>query len=171
MLLKCFVLFVLLNFVSVEAIYGGDTVTGNQYPWMAKINIYGRNSHQRWSASCGGTIISKNLILTAAHCVSDSEIISATVTIGNSNPQVGETININAIKIHPKHKRIVITNEFQFLLHDLAILRLAQDLNFDNVTIQPINLPQENYSDDDLLDRNKTKLSVIGWGKQQKLGM
>ena len=127
------------------------------------------------STLCGGTIISKNVILTAAHCVPqlpNVEIISMTATIGNSNPDAADakTINVHSVLLHPKHKIIPIKDRV-FILNDLALVRLEKDLNFNNNAIQPINLPVENYSDADLLDRNKTKLLVVGWGRQQKLSM
>ena len=49
----------------VLTIYGGEYVTNPyEYPWMVKLNM----DNCRYNM-CGGSIISKKMILTAAHCV------------------------------------------------------------------------------------------------------
>jgi hypothetical protein len=53
-------------YVSGERIVGGRTARDGQFPWQISINRF--NSMQ--TSFCGGSIIDKNTILTAAHCVS-----------------------------------------------------------------------------------------------------
>lgn len=43
-------------------IVGGQETAAHEYPWMAGIEFYGQ-------LKCGGTLISHNFVLTAAHCV------------------------------------------------------------------------------------------------------
>ena len=43
-------------------------------------------------------------------------------------------------------------------------MKLSNDLDFTDDTIDYIGLPTQNYTDADLLDINETKLMVAGWG-------
>ena len=50
-----------------EAVFGGQDVTNpHEFPWMAQI-VSGFPSELPKTYHCGGNIISKNKILTAAH--------------------------------------------------------------------------------------------------------
>ena len=57
-------IFLTLNLLPllVEAIIGGSFAKPHEYPWIVGVVDN--------SGKCGGTIISKNLVITAAHCVS-----------------------------------------------------------------------------------------------------
>lgn len=55
-------------------IIGGTEATLGEYPWMALIS-YKLNGHDN-GFNCGGFLISKNHVLTAAHCVvGNSDVI------------------------------------------------------------------------------------------------
>lgn len=48
-------------------IYGGtEVISPTEAPWMASVEVYVAGNILD---SCGGTILTKNLILTAARCV------------------------------------------------------------------------------------------------------
>ena len=49
--------------------------------------------------------------------------------------------------------------------NDIALLLFSNELPFSN-SIQPISLPNQNYTDAILLDTSKTKLIATGWGRQ-----
>ena len=51
-------------------VVGGETVPNGKYPFMAALRDlrYGNNAYQQ--QFCGGTLIDRDSILTAAHCVS-----------------------------------------------------------------------------------------------------
>ena len=122
---------------------------------------------------CTYVLISDRFALTAAHCVENpGSIRDITVTMGHSNWGSNQTVKykVKYVLIHPKFQHTVFSDSIDPYENDIALLRLSSDLNFTEA-IQPIGLPTETYSDDVLLDTNKTKLLVAGWGKKVKLGM
>ena len=50
----------------VEAIIGGESVLNpHEFPWMVGVRTK--------SGKCGGSVITKNLVMTAAHCIFNSK--------------------------------------------------------------------------------------------------
>ena len=49
----------------VETVYGA-------YPWQVSIEKRGQDTGEKWSHICGGSLISKYHVLTAAHCFRDT---------------------------------------------------------------------------------------------------
>ena len=146
-----------------EAIFGGEDVTkAYEYPWMVWLDIKFKSGR----SSCSGNIISKNKILTAAHCIlNESEEFAESVNVisGHLNMCSNEAIIIPVGKIlsHPEYD----FRPFPNISNDLAILELTQNLSYSN-TIKAINLPSQNYTDENLI-KKQTKFSVVGWGRTE----
>ncbi|XP_043089103.1 testisin-like, partial [Puntigrus tetrazona] len=113
-------------------VVGGEDV-GNR-PWLVRLHISGRGF-------CGGSLISREWVLTAAHCTdylsSDSEL-NYTVYLGRqsqntsvSNPHEVSR-GIRSIVPHPDYDPSQCVN-------DIALLRLSEPVNFTNY-ISPICL-------------------------------
>ena len=60
----CFLVIQNISILLVEAIFGGENAGPHEFPWIVKLNM----DHCKHKF-CGGSIISENIILTAAHCV------------------------------------------------------------------------------------------------------
>ena len=102
--------------------------------------------------------------MTAAHCVkSQNGNVAKFVRIsaGHSNLNSDEIVDIvvETIKIHPQY-----AGKINLWENDIALLKLSKELQFKK-SIQPIDLPNQNYTDAILLDTSKTKLIVAGWGR------
>ncbi|XP_017038801.1 trypsin delta-like [Drosophila ficusphila] len=126
-------------------IVGGSATTISSFPWQ--ISLQRSGSH-----SCGGSIYSSNVIVTAAHClqsVSASVLqIRAGSTYWNSG---GVTVQVSSFKNHEGYNANTMVN-------DIAIIKLASSLTFSS-TIKAIGLASSNPA-------NGAAASVSGWGTQ-----
>ena len=147
----------------------GGIESGADHPYMASIQLKGYNNHK-----CGGSIIHKRYILTAAHCFHERdakstpdpdnwEIYLGGMTIGGQRKlgQAGIPYGVETIKCHKDYKfrrqpeRISVIN-------DICLIKLDKDIEF-NENVWPICLP-----DDLPLTQSATKsgkmCTVAGWG-------
>ena len=131
----------------VEAIIGGISVVDpHEFPWVVGVRTeFGK---------CGGSIITKNLVMTAAHCLFNSKkelVQEISILMGHSDisSSLIKKHKVKSILIHPEHGNKKYYN-------DVALLRLSKDLGFDN-SVQPIGLPRNGITGDLLLLRNIKK--------------
>ncbi|KAK3087674.1 hypothetical protein FSP39_009018 [Pinctada imbricata] len=128
-------------------LHGSDAQQG-EWPWQ--ISIMRNGGH-----ICGGTIISPDWIVTAAHCVDDYSASNYDVGAGslvkNQAYISGQVRSVQSKYIHPNYS-LPDTNPSHT---DLALLRLSSPLRFDNFT-RPACI---GHSVEDL--RN---CYVTGWG-------
>jgi len=131
-------------------IVGGTEATPHSYPWMAALFI-----NDEWF--CGGTLISDEWVLTAAHCTTDAT--SATVMLGAHN--VKEASEDGRLELatttfitHEKYNPIVLHN-------DIALIRLPYALNFTD-NIRPVCLPAHSESGEKWAHED---CQISGWGK------
>lgn len=108
-------------------IVGGVATTISSFPWQ--ISLQRSGSH-----SCGGSVYSENIIVTAAHCLSDNPALSTLrVRAGSSYWNSGGILSqVEAFKIHELYGANDMSN-------DIALIRLVTPLKFSR-TIKPITL-------------------------------
>ena len=176
MFAKEILFFLIFSPLFVDAIIGGEYVTNpHEYPWMVNVKSFSNVSSP---TSCGGVIISGNMILTAAHCVEHgwheysifgnrhyTEFVDvvAHVRIGHSSLDHTIAIRVKSKLIHPKY----FENPWQINkneTYDIALLLLSENLKF-NTEIQPIALPdEEDFNETNYLDKSRSRFMVAGWG-------
>ncbi|XP_069800103.1 complement factor B-like [Dendropsophus ebraccatus] len=104
-----------------------------QFPWIAKISIIRRSSEEK----CKGSIVSRDFVLTAAHCFHlDEELHSIDIRVGENR------FKVKTLYRHPKYKPLgkldkKVDKSFDY---DLALIQLDRKIEFSR-TIRPICLP------------------------------
>jgi secreted trypsin-like serine protease len=106
-------------------ILGWDAIDISQAPYQASV-LYQN------ALVCGGSIISKDYILTAAKCVQEERLYRVRVGSKWSNRQ-GTVVNVALVIIHP---------DFDGTNNDIAILQLQNPIRNFTARINSIALPE-----------------------------
>ena len=144
--------------VSTPQVVGGVTSEAGAWPWAA---VLGRLDGNKLIPVCGGTLISRQHILTAAHCFpanpSPGEVINL-VRLGEqdvtSNFDGASPVDFEICERH-LHARYSRENG---ATNDIAILKLCKPANLNNF-IQPACLPDARTPLPDIM-------TVVGWGSE-----
>jgi trypsin len=112
-------------------ITGGTNADISAFPWQVYY-VSGNNL-------CGGSIISENWVVTAAHCtrndngsvISTSDMAIKVGATDPTDPAQGKVYGISEVIVHPNYNS-------QTLENDIALLNVAGSINFPNAT--PIKL-------------------------------
>ncbi|XP_055643459.1 serine protease easter-like isoform X2 [Toxorhynchites rutilus septentrionalis] len=148
-----------------QMIYNGDEADLDQYPWTVLIK---HNDDDNEIFNCGGSLINKRYVLTAAHCIpniagvrlgewdvrSDPDCIIVEGVKRCATPIID--VGIERISIHINYTRRISAGG----KIDLALLRLNQDITFGNY-VRPICLPAANF---DIQPKPNRTMFVAGWG-------
>ncbi|XP_046456352.1 brachyurin-like [Daphnia pulex] len=135
-------------------IVGGTVAEPHSLPWQVALFVDDR-------FFCGGSLISNEWILTAAHCAEDAGFFD--ILLGSHNVRLNATeepsrfeIRSNVSIVHPGW------SSFRFM-NDIALVKIPQPIKF-TPEIQPVCLapPSEPDHVDDILH-------VSGWGRHSEL--
>ncbi|KAI8423583.1 hypothetical protein MSG28_012669 [Choristoneura fumiferana] len=132
-------------------IVGGDDIDISEAPYQ--VSLVNRGQH-----SCGGTIISEDIIVTAAHCIYGSNPLNFQVRVGSSSSQEGGTlIQVADFMYHPKFSYTKMDS-------DIGLLKLKTPLEFSD-TVKPIGMVGHGEEIDD-----GALTEVSGWGAIEEGG-
>ncbi|XP_016973215.1 trypsin alpha-3 [Drosophila rhopaloa] len=126
-------------------IVGGVATSIADHPWQVSLQRNGAHF-------CGGSIISNNIIVSAAHClISPSTASNLRIRAGSNNRNYGGVlIQVAAIKVHEGYNTASKVN-------DIGVVRLQSMLTFGS-TIRAIAMASVTPS-------HGVAASISGWGK------
>ncbi|XP_066589501.1 CLIP domain-containing serine protease B4-like [Prorops nasuta] len=160
--------------MTVPKIMGGNRAGLFEYPWMALIAYDIKKRGNQFK--CGGTIINRRYILTAAHCVTGlpENMSVAGVRIGDHNlgtecdcdvdmnneivvcAEKYQDYRIENVHFHPEYTTSTIHN-------DIALIRLDRNANLTVKNAKPICLPIGTGS-----AIPGKRMTVTGWGSTEE---
>lgn len=165
---KCLILGLLIattlsasaQYTTQTRIVGGDKVESEYYPWQVFMYVI---IDKKNGAVCGGSLISPQWVLTAAHCVMHEGkpfpaekfiIISGKKHISFDDSDIREhAFRVSQVIAHENYNERVIHN-------DIALLKLEKPMSKEIPTIQLA----DNTHWDEVVGNG---LKNIGWGKTQ----
>ncbi|XP_072929276.1 trypsin-1 isoform X1 [Epargyreus clarus] len=135
-------------------IVGGMPAGSNRYPWMARL-VYDGQFH------CGASLLTKEYVLTAAHCVRKLKRSKIRVILGDHD----QTITTESPAIMRAVTAIVRHRSFDAdsYNNDIALLKLRKPVTFSKI-IKPVCLPPSG------IDPSGKEGIVVGWGRTSEGG-
>lgn len=142
-----------LGSLSPQIVYGTVTSVSTR-PYQVSVTPY--NSMSGW---CGGTLISANWVLTAAHCVTGQSVSNMRIRAGINDLTTsgGQIRTPSQIIVHPYYSSASSG-------YDIALMRVSTAFTLGS-TVQTAALPGSTA--ESVLDVNGKSATVSGWGKTE----
>jgi secreted trypsin-like serine protease len=134
-------------------VVGGEPVPNGDYPFVASLGDVkdGTTAYRRHF--CGASLIDRNSVLTAAHCVKGTQKQPLRVTVGRTvlSGSGGQTRSVSRIVIHPRYNGATSSK------YDAAVLTL-------NNPVGGIPAIRIAGASQDALENPGRSATVAGWG-------
>lgn len=138
-----------------HAIVGGYQVTDDRFGFMASIQYKGDDGTA--GHFCGGSVISSQWVLTAAHCIVLTEVKPGDIQVAVGRDNIdedlaqGQTLLVDRIVVHPDYEG---TDTFDAaLIHVTSAITTAPAIPLVPLT-------------DNTLEQEGAPLTVAGWGTE-----
>ncbi|XP_067085510.1 elastase-1-like [Osmerus mordax] len=144
---------------SVEGrVVGGEVARPNSWPWQISLQYLSGGTYRH---TCGGSLIRRGWVMTAAHCVDSPR--TWRVVIGDHNIYTSEGseqyVSVSQVVIHPNWDANYLSSGW-----DIALLRLSSEVTL-NSKVQLASLPPSGQ----VLPHDNL-CYITGWGRTQTGG-
>ncbi|EFC48667.1 chymotrypsin [Naegleria gruberi] len=144
-------------------IANGSKAATNEFPFMVSLQYQASSSSVPYHF-CGGSIINKRYIMTAAHCMFDDTNVKLTpstiVVLAGVNYNTISTSSLSGN--YAKGSSITVHTSFssKTLANDIAIIYLDRDLTIDGTTTRLAYIESGSVP----IPTASSKILVAGWG-------
>uniref|UniRef100_A0A671LZT1 Trypsin-3-like n=1 Tax=Sinocyclocheilus anshuiensis TaxID=1608454 RepID=A0A671LZT1_9TELE len=128
-------------------IVGGQAAVQGSWPWQASLHRITSGSH-----FCGGSLINKDWVLSAAHCFQSLSFFEHLIGVTSSTIFLHHSIDLTRLITHPSYSTTTQNN-------DIALLQLSSSVTFTDY-IRPVCLAAAGS-----VFGGGTKSWITGWGK------
>uniref|UniRef100_A0A1L8DQK5 Putative trypsin-like serine protease n=1 Tax=Nyssomyia neivai TaxID=330878 RepID=A0A1L8DQK5_9DIPT len=150
--------------IHVPLVLEGTTIQKGTWPWLVSIYSY---SKLRLGFKCGATLISRKLVITAAHCffdaynrkvrIDDVLIILGQYNLKRPHDQGTQIVYPESINVHSNYRK---SNNID---SDIAVVVLTEAVHFTTF-IRPACLWKEPVAKDSIIG---LKGFTAGWGRDE----
>ncbi|XP_050292847.1 chymotrypsin-2-like [Anthonomus grandis grandis] len=120
-------------------IVNGHNAARNQFPYI--VSLQRRVLANSFSHTCGGSILSPQWILSAAHCTqlaaSNYRVVAGIILLSDNNIVGQQILSVQQIINHPSYPGGSVVAP-----DDVSVLRLSGQLQY-TVNVQPISIPRQ----------------------------
>ncbi|XP_020341777.2 tryptase-2 isoform X1 [Oncorhynchus kisutch] len=136
-----------------SSIVGGKDAQKGRWPWIVYLLI----TDDTGIFNCGGSLLTEEWVLTAAHCVdpNDNPIRdNSFIRLGTNSLNEPSVFyrTISRIVSHPQYQRLA-------QLHNIALVKMSEKVSFSSL-VKPMPLPKPSDA-----FRPRLKCFVAGWGE------
>ena len=129
----------------MERVVGGETTKSGFWPWQVYILIE-RDSGEK--QKCSGTLVSKDVVVSAAHCFDlyGDRLKTITMFLGVDNQNISNIASHNVLTRYPKLRddnspMLFIHPEYDYPDRDIAVIILNREVKLDaSITIGAVCL-------------------------------
>jgi len=136
-----------------ERVVGGSVARPHSWPWQISLQY---KSGSRFYHTCGGTLIRRGWVMTAAHCVDRTRTWRVVLGEHDINQHEGDEqyMSVSRVYVHPGWDSSNVAKGW-----DIALLRLTEEATL-NQNVQLATLPSAGT-----LLPNGNECYITGWGR------